>query len=202
LKPFLAGGSIWVNDTPYYTSYGAGLEAAALLSDRVRDISTFVFRKHDNQNTWYLPSNSIYRGMEYSGSTNLQFALSNLVTLYGGLSAQRYETEQTASQNYMLWGTSGGLSFHFTDPAFKSGLQWNISLTGNVQWWTYDAPDPVVDPNTMRTQQDVILNLVLSVPLDDLTTFSLSGGRFVRSSSLPNYAFENDSVMFGVSRRF
>src|SRR5262249_16375199 len=46
LKPFGALGYIWVNDTPYYGSYGAGLEGSILLSDRFRNVSTVVFRKH------------------------------------------------------------------------------------------------------------------------------------------------------------
>ena len=47
-----------------------------------------------------------------------------------------------------------------------------------------------------------IFNLVFSVPFDDRTTFSLSGGRFVRSATLPNYEFDNNNVMFGISWRF
>jgi hypothetical protein len=46
------------------------------------------------------------------------------------------------------------------------------------------------------------MNLTLAVPFDERTTFSLSGGRFVRSATLPNYAFENNNVMFGISWRF
>jgi hypothetical protein len=202
LKPFITGGSIWVNDTPYYASYGSGLEASVLLSDRLRDVTTFVWRKHDHQDTWYLPTNSQYRGTEYTGTTNLQFQLTNLVTLYGTGLAQRYETEQTPSQNYLLFSAGGGMAFRFADPLFKTTLPWSINLSVNEQWWSYDAPDITIDPNTMRYQQDTILNIVLSIPFDDLTTFSITGGRFVRASTLPNYAFENNSFMFGVSRRF
>ena len=82
LKPFATVGVIWVNDTVYYPSYGGGVEETALLSDRLRNISTFVFRKHDNQNTWYLPTNTQYRGMEYSASSTFQFQLSPMVSLF------------------------------------------------------------------------------------------------------------------------
>jgi hypothetical protein len=43
---------------------------------------------------------------------------------------------------------------------------------------------------------------VLAVPFDARTTFSLSGGRFVRGASVPNYEFANNSFMFGVNWRF
>ncbi|HZP98960.1 MAG TPA: tetratricopeptide repeat protein [Reyranella sp.] len=202
LKPFATLGEIWVNDTPYYGAYGAGLEAAALLTDRLRNVSTFVFRRQNHPDTWYLPTNSTFRGTEYTATTTFQYALSNLVTLFSTFSSSRFETDVTPAQSYQLWGAGGGFSFRFTDPAFKTGLPWSITLGYSYQWWTYDQPDATVDPNTYRLQLDSILNLVFSIPFDDRTTFSLSGGRFVRTSTLPNYEFENDNVMFGVSWRF
>ena len=66
----------------------------------------------------------------------------------------------------------------------------------------YDQPDVVVDPTVMRYQNDTFVNLVLTVPFDDRTIFSLSASRVVRGSTVSHYAFDNDSVMFGVSWRF
>ncbi|WP_170920709.1 tetratricopeptide repeat protein [Enhydrobacter aerosaccus] len=202
LKPFAAVGAIWVNDTPYYASYGAGLEGNALLADDLRNVTTFTWRKQDYPNTWYLPTNNLLTGTLFTLNTSFQYQLTNIITLYANGSGQRYETVQTASQNYMLLGVGGGMAFRFPDPLLRTGLPWSINLSVNEQWWTYDAPDPTVSPTIMRYQSDTILNLVLSVPFDDLTTFSVSGGRFVRAATLPNYAFENNSFMFGISRRF
>jgi hypothetical protein len=96
----------------------------------------------------------------------------------------------------------GGASYRFGDPLFKSHLTWTINLSATVQWWNYDAPDPVIDPATLRYQTDTILNAALFVPFDERTTLSLSAGRFVRAASLPNYEFTNNSAMVGVSWRF
>lgn len=202
LKPFLTWGQIWVNDTPYYGSYGGGGETTILLTDRLRNTSNFVFRRHNHTDTWYLTTNSSYRGMEYTGNTSFQFALSGLVTLFATGTATRFEADDTPSQSYALWGTSVGMTFRFADPLFKTTLPWSITLSYNYNWWRYDAPDITVDPNEVRLQLDSIINLVLSVPFDDRTTFSVSAGRFVRSSNLPNYAFDNNNVMMGVSWRF
>ncbi|HEY6979627.1 tetratricopeptide repeat protein [Reyranella sp.] len=202
LKPFATVGAIWVNDTPYYASYGAGLEGSVLLSDRLRNTTTFVWRRQDYPDTWYLPTNSQFTGAQYTGTTIFQFQLSPVVTLYGNGSWQQYETASTPWQNYTLWGVGGGMVFRFTDPLFKTALPWTVNLSANEQWWRYDQPDPTIDPNTFRFQNDTILNVVFSVPFDERTTFSLSGGRFVRGATVPNYAFENNSFMFGVSWRF
>ncbi|MFI4998448.1 MAG: tetratricopeptide repeat protein [Reyranellales bacterium] len=202
LKPFLAAGYIWVNDTSYYGSYGGGLETGALLTDRLRNTSIFSWRQQNYPDTTYLPTNSQFTGMLYSATTNFQFQLTNIVSLYLTGSASRNLTQQTPFQNYSLVGLGGGMAFRFADPLFKSPLFWSINVSYTEQWWVYDQPDPTVDPNTMRLQQDSILNVVFSVPFDDRTTFSLSGGRFVRTATVPNYEFVNNNFMFGISWRF
>jgi tetratricopeptide (TPR) repeat protein len=202
LKTFGAFGAIWVNDTPYYTSYGGGVEANALLADNLRSISTAVWRKHDNNDTSYLPTNSLFRGTEYTANTILQYQLTPIITVFASGSAQRYQTEQAPWQSYQLWGIGGGMSFRFPDPVLKTGLPWTVTVTAGEQWWHYDAPDAIVDPTVYRNQSDFIGTVTLAIPFDERTTFSLSGGRFARSASLPNYAFDNNNVMFGVSWRF
>jgi hypothetical protein len=202
IRPFLTGGYIWVNDTPYYGSYGAGVETGVLLTDRLRNLSTAVWRQQNYVNSSYLPTNNQFTGVQFSANTTFQYQLNEMVSLLAIGNAQRYQTQQTLWQNYTLLGTGGGLVFNFADPLFKSQLPWTVSLSVNLQWWQYDQPDPTVDPGVMRYQNDTILNLLLAIPFDEATTFSISGGRFNRAATLPNYEFTNNSVMFGVSRRF
>jgi hypothetical protein len=59
-----------------------------------------------------------------------------------------------------------------------------------------------VDPGQDRYQNDTILNVTASIPFDDRTTLTVSGGRFNRTASVANYAFTNNSVLFGISWRF
>jgi hypothetical protein len=202
VKPLAAFGAIWVNDTPYYLSYGSGVEVNALISDRLRNVSTAVWRRHEHNDTSYLPANSLFRGTEYTFNTIFPFELTPNISVFASGSAQRYQTDQAPWQSYQLWGFGGGMSFQFPDPVLRTGMPWTISFTAGAQWWRYDAPDPVIDPTTYRDQQDVITNLILAIPFDDRTTVTFSGGRFVRTASLPNYAFINNNVMFGVTWRF
>jgi tetratricopeptide (TPR) repeat protein len=202
LKPFVTGGYVWVNDTPYYGSWGGGLEASVLLADGFRNSSVAIFRRQNNQDTSSLPVNSQYRGNSMTANTAFQYQIAPTVMLFATGSAQRFDADIAPWQSYTLVGVGGGFAFQFPDPLLKTGLPWTINLSVSEQWWAYDQPDIVVDPNVMRYQNDTILNLVLTVPFDDRTTLSLSGGRFVRASTVPNYAFENNSFMFGVSWRF
>ena len=202
LKPFGTVGYIWVNDVPYYGSFGSGLEVGTLLSDRLRNTTNFVWRREMYQNSWYLPTNNQFTGVEYSANSTFQYQVNDALMLYANGNLQRYQTDSTPWQNYTLYGAGGGMSFSFTDPLFKSQMPWSISLFANVQWWYYDQPDAVVDPTVTRQQTDTILNITLSVPFDQRTMFTVSGGRFVRSSDIPNYAFTNNSALIGVTWRF
>ncbi len=202
LKPFVSVGYVLLYDTPYYGTYGGGLEVNTLLTGRLRNVSTFSTGLQDHPNTWYLPNNNQYSGTAYTGTTYFEFQLSETVSLFGNGTASRYQANLTPTQSYMLWGLGGGMAFRFADPLFRSAQAWTIGFAYTVQWWTYDAPDVVVDPDTMRLQLDSIFSVTLGVPFDNRTTLRLSGGRFARNSNLPNYAFENMTGMFGVSWRF
>ena len=202
IKPLGLLGYIWVNDVPYYGSYGSGVEVGALLSNKLRNTSNVVYRRLMYQDSWYLPFNSDYTGNEYSANTTFQYALTDIVALFANGNLQRYMTDNTPAYSYVLMGVGGGMQFRFPDPLFRSQLPWAISFSANLQWWNYDQPDPVVDPSVIRTQNDTILNITLSVPFDERTTMTVSGGRFVRSASLPNYDFVNNSFLLGVSWRF
>jgi len=137
-----------------------------------------------------------------TAATGFQYLLTSAVTLFANGYGTRFLADLTPVQSYSLWGLGGGMNIRFADPLFKTLQQWRIGLNYAYQWWNYDAPDPTVDPNNLRIQLDSILSVTLAVPFDDRTTFTVAGGRFVRSSNIPNYAFENDTVMFGVDWRF
>ena len=202
VKPFVDLGYIWVNDTSYYGSVGGGVETSVLLGDGFRNVSSALWRRHNNQDTSYLPANSQYRGNELTANTAFQYMLAPNVQLSANGAAQRFEADIAPWQSYQLWSLGGTFSFRFNDPALKTGLPWTVSLSVTEQWWHYDQPDPLIDPTTPRYQTDLIANLVLSIPFDERTTFSLSGGRFARSATVSNYSFENNNFMFGVSWRF
>lgn len=202
LKPFATLGYIWINDTPFYGSAGAGLESGVLITDKLRNTSNFVWRRQMHPNTWYVPTNDQFNGVEFSANTTFQYQLTDIVAVFSNGALQRYQTNSTPWQNYQLYGVGGGMQFRFADPLFKSGLPWNIGLSVNLQWWTYDQADVVIDPWVVRMQNDTILNIALAVPFDERTTLTISGGRFVRSANLPNYSFVNNSTLVGVSWRF
>jgi tetratricopeptide (TPR) repeat protein len=202
IKPMGLLGFIWVNDQPYYGSYGSAVEVGALLADKLRNTSNVSYRRLLYQDSWYLPTNNVYTGNEYSANTTFQYALTDIVSIFANTNVQRFMADNYAQYSYLLGGVGGGMQFRFADPLFKSQLPWTMSVSANVQWWGYDQADPIIDPGVVRQQNDTILNITLAVPFDERTTVTISGGRFVRASNIPNYEFTNNSFLMGVSWRF
>jgi len=202
VKPLVDFGYIWVADWPYYASVAGGVESNVLLGNGFRNISSWIWRRQDNQDNDYLPTNSQYRGTGQTFNTVFQYELTPTVAVSANGTAQRFEADIAPWQSFYLYGIGGTFAFRFDDPVLKTGQAWTVTLSLNEQWWSYDQPDPTIDPNTMRYQTDTILNVVLSIPFDDRTNFNLSGGRFVRDATVSNYTFVNNSVLFGVSWRF
>lgn len=202
LKPLVTGGYIWVNDVPYYGSFGSGGEAGVLLTERLRNTTNVLWRRLLYTDSSYLPTNSLFTGTEYSGNTTFQYLAAPALSFFANGNVQRYLTDNAPWQSYSLFGAGGSMQFRFADPLFRSELSWSIALAVNLQWWNYDQPEAAIDPTTTRQQNDTILNLSLFVPFDERTTLTISGGRFVRSANLPNYSFVNNSFLMGVSWRF
>jgi len=149
-----------------------------------------------------LPTNSQFTGLLLTASTSFVFKLTDIVSVFFSGSLQGYQAQNAAWQSYTLEGVGGGFVFNFADPVFKSERRWTISLAATQQFWQYSAPDPTVDPTTFRLQSDTILSAVLGIPFDDRTLLTISGGRFNRAATLPNYVFVNNDVMVGLTWRF
>ena len=131
LKPFLTAGYVWVNDTSYYGSWGGGLESIVLLANGLRSITAFTFRRQNNQDTSYIPTNSQYRGNSLTANTALQYDFNPALMFFAIGNAQRFDADLAPWQSYSLWGVGGGFAFRFPDPFLKTNLQVDDQSIGN-----------------------------------------------------------------------
>ncbi len=83
-----------------------------------------------------------------------------------------------------------------------NGRKWTLAGNAALAFATYDQPDPFIQPGTVRTQTDVNLGLLLSVPLDDRLTLVGQTTYFQRSASINNYSFNSFSSLVGIGWRF
>jgi Tetratricopeptide repeat len=201
LKPFITGRYVSVGDQPTYWSWGAGAEATALLRDWLKLSTVVLGRRREFVDNADAPTNSRSSGNDAAIAMQLQAEVAPDVLLVLGINATRY-IAAVASESYQELGFGGSLTVRFTDPVGLNGRKWHLTGSAGGAVAGYDAPDPTVDPNVTRSQADLNLGLLLSVPLDERLSLIGQTTYFQRTAPLNNYAFQAFNGLVGVSWRF
>lgn len=201
LKPFVSGRYLTVGNLPTYWAWGAGLEASVPVGDKARATVVVLGQRRDFVNNAAVPFNNQNSGNNGTVAADFRADLTpNLQASLGG-NFTRYIAE-TAFQSYGEAGFGGSLTLRFTDPVGFNGRKWSLAGNAAMAFATYDQPDPFVQAGTVRSQTDVNLGLLLSVPLDDRFTLVGQTTYFQRSASINNYSFNSFSSLLGIGWRF
>lgn len=201
LKPFVSGRYITVGNLPTYWAWGAGLEASVPVAEKVRAGIVVLGQRRDFVDNASVPFNSQNSGNNGTVAGNLRADLTTDLEASLGGNYTRY-IAMTGFQSYGEAGFGGSLTWRFVDPVGVNGRKWTLAGNAAMAFATYDQPDPFVQPNTVRTQTDVNLGLLLSVPLDDRLTLVGQTTYFQRSASINNYSFNSFSSLVGIGWRF
>ncbi|MBN9088296.1 MAG: tetratricopeptide repeat protein [Reyranella sp.] len=201
LKPFVTGRYVSVHDKPTYWSWGAGMEGTTLLRDWLKLSTVVLGRRREFIDNADAPTNSRSSGNDAAIAMQLQAEVAPDMLVVLGINATRY-IASIASESYRELGFGGSLTVRFADPVGLNGRKWYLTGSAAGAFAGYDAADPTIDPNVTRSQADLNLGLLLSVPLDD--RFNLIGQTtyFQRTAPIGNYAFQAFNGLVGVSWRF
>ncbi len=200
-RPLLSGRYVAVHDQPTYWSYGTGLEVAKQLTASTRGAVTFLGRRREFQNNADNPTNSQSSGSEMDGIFDLRSVLTPWLTMQGALNITRY-TAVVTSESYWERGAGFSAVFKFADPLGFNGLPWTVTVGGSVLFSNYDAPDPTVDPTTVRTQLTLGGNLIATVPLTERASLVGQITYTNQAASISNYAYNAATALLGIGWRF
>ncbi|WP_425069815.1 tetratricopeptide repeat protein [Reyranella sp.] len=201
LKPFVSGRYITVGNLPTYWAWGAGLEASVPVAEKVRAGVVVLGQRRDFVDNSAVPFNSQNSGNNGTVAANIRADLTPSLEASLGGNYTRY-IAMTGFQSYGEAGLGGSLTWRFEDPVGLNGRKWTLAGNAALAFATYDQPAPFVQPGTVRTQTDVNLGLLLSVPLDDRLTLVGQTTYFQRSASINNYSFNSFSSLLGLGWRF
>ena len=171
------------------------------VTEKVRAGIVVLGQRRDFVDTASVPFNSQNSGNNGTVAGNLRADLTASLEASLGGNYTRY-IAMTGFQSYGEAGFGGALTWRFEDPVGINGRRWTLAGNAAMAFATYDQPDPFVQPGTVRTQTDVNLGLLLSVPLDDRLTLVGQTTYFQRSASINNYSFNSFSSLVGIGWRF
>lgn len=201
LKPFLTARYVSVHDLTTYWAWGAGVEALVPFGERLQASASLLGRHREFVNNADAPFNNRSSGNEVATAFNLRAVLTPGLLLTLGPNLTRY-TAVTDPESYWEFGFGGALSARFADPIGINGRAWTMTGSAGVQFAAYDQPNTSVDPFVSRSQTDLNLGLILSIPLGENLNLLTQVGYTQRAASINNYSYDAFSALMGINWRF
>jgi len=201
IRPNIRGGLVWLDDAPYTRGYGFGLDLRQQFTQRLTLDAAYIARQRDFRDSAERPTASDLSGFEQWLLLRGRYAITDetLLGLDAGYAHDNASKGYTKNDRFVI---GLNLQQRFAAPFAIGGGPWTASLGAAYTWIDYKAPDPSIDPGTTRFDREWRIVASNTVPI---TTdwFVLIQGEYVRNNStLPNYDYDNASLILGVTRRF
>jgi hypothetical protein len=156
-------------------------------------------RSFQNSNPWPLAS-------QQSGDlTSVYGSLTVPITPMFRLQAHGVYVRNSAQMGFNSYdqlGADVGFVWEFEAPLADSAQRWSIATSIGKIWSDYNDPNPLVDPLMTRKDHEFRAGVALDAPLGGGIAVGAQFLAMQNRSSLPNYRFNDYSVMFGPSFRF
>jgi tetratricopeptide (TPR) repeat protein len=201
LRPYLLANIVGLGDAYYYHTFGAGIGLTQEFGERVLGEALFERREKRFNNTDVRPFATDQDGDENSLflSARIRTSADTVASLGAGVSGDNAREPFRANVEWL-----GAATFsYFFDPELWAATQpWSVNFAVARLYTHYDAPDPAVDPNVTREDNEWRFTLFNTVPLTDSLSFVGQVQRFLVDSNLPNFKYNNWSVSAGLSWQF
>ena len=200
LRPFVHGDQVRLDGGTLYRSLGAGVAWGAPLSWTVGAhyaVEGTILRR-DYRSSARSPAADARDGetLRLSGNATVPLDPALQVAGFGMLESYDGEVGHESWSAAML-----GLRAAWRLPVQRYE-RWELSLTGEVGLRDYDAPDATVDPSETRRDEEYALAAGLTVPLTGAASAVVELRRQWRRGNLPNFEFDNTSLLAGVRITF
>ena len=200
IKPYVVGGSAWVDGARYLSSGGAGLSLGIPTSWGTILEPSFEWR-HAN----YVTGNPSLAEFNSGDWYTLALASTFPVAEHVNLDLRGYFRRGEAAANFQAfdqWVLEAALSYEFASPIPAVAQNWTISPYARAIRTTFDAPNPSVDPFVRDASNEWLAGVTLETPIS--ATFGITTTiQYDRTySTLPNYRQNNLSILSGPTARF
>lgn len=200
IKPYLAGGNVWVGGGQFMSSKGGGLSFRSASPWGSAIEPSFEYRHVEF--VLSAPTTSEYNtGDWFTFALASGYAFSDQLRLDGRAYYRRGQAV-TDYQSFGQWLAEAALSYEFTPPVWTVPRNWMISGFGRLIGTNFDAANPFIDASAGHNDFEWVVGLTLSVPITRTFGISTTVQYDQVNSSLPNYGFNNFSIMSGPTARF
>ncbi len=201
VRPYLLADFASLGQKPFYWTVGGGFSVTTTIDEWIGVQGWYEISYRDFNNTDDNPDLD-----ELTGLGNAVGLDSNILVtdrLRGRLGAYvDFDSARVDFQSNTEFGIYGGIDYLYDAPLRLTEYPWEASFTATGVLTNYRSADPSVDPDVTRHDREYSLNFVNSVPIYDNMSLVGQVEWLDNNSNLPNFRFNNLSVLFGATLEF
>jgi len=201
IRPHIRGSLVWLDDSRYSDTYGAGVDMRQQFGDRLWLDAAYIVRNRSFRNSSDRPTASDLSGVEQTLLMRGRYAVTGdtILGLDAGYAHDDADRGYTKNNRYVI---GANVMQRFAAPFSLGTAPWTATLGTAFSWIDYRSPDPAIDPGTTRADREWRISASNVIPLSPDWSVLLQAEYVKNNSNLPNYDYDNASVILGVTRRF
>jgi hypothetical protein len=200
-RPHVIASQVILDDSPYYYTYGAGIDIDKQFTARTNGAvtSSFVRKKYraDAERSTARQQSGheaeVEVNLRHQATDNLAFTGSAGVTQVSAVESLNGNREVSIGVGAVLTYSA---PFHLTDG------RWTSSLTTTFLYSHYNEPDPSIDSFAKRNDHEIDATFLTSMPINKSWSLTSTVARTVVNSNFLNYSYNNWAASIGASIRF
>jgi hypothetical protein len=198
IKPYGIVDFVTLGGDRFYHAFGGGLELGQALAPDLAGKLVYEARRKDFHATEERPDNEDFSGPENVVQLQLAYASGDHL-LYGTASFTDQST-RAEPQNNKQYDFALGYQISYEMPASLG--TWHSAVDLRRTLYDFDRPDPAIDPAVARFDRLWRVSLTQTMQFNDVVGLYVLLERTVVSSSLPNFAYNDTSILIGPLLRF
>lgn len=201
IRPYVIGGQVTLDESPYFYFYGGGLSIDNRFTEVVNAQIALESKMKEFKANSDRPTARSQDSIESEASLNLRFNVASDTSITTGGSLTVEEAEESIHSTRVV-ELSAGVSKSYMAPFELTSLPWTSSVSSSLSFTRYNAADPAVDPNRRRHDQEWNLSLLTTVPLSQDLAIIGTLQRTNVDSTFNNFSYNNTAATIGASWRF
>ena len=201
LRPYALVTVVGIDDMVDFWAPGAGTSLTLSPSPQWQMEGVVEFRDRRFTDTPAAPNKTDRDGPEATLRARLSYAPLPQLNFSLIPSFVRQNTHNASDSNHERALTATA-TLGYPSPVPGLSAPWLATASATRAYSRYDAIDPTISADQVRTDRDWRLSLTQVVPLSEDWAVLATLARTIRTSSLPNFAYQNDAVTIGMNLRF
>ena len=195
IRPYVVGNLVTLDWKLLFGAVGVGAELAHQVNERLllEAEPTLLYREFDNNSTY--PNVDDQSGVEAGIALRAHYRLTPELTLRGELSYSNENARREFESNEE-YGIAASLEYTYPAP-FGIEVPWTVAFGAGYVWSDYDRPDPGVDPNRERRDEELRLSLLHSFRITNRWSIEAQVQYFDNNSNIRNFERDNFVVLLG-----